>query len=92
LVLDKFGVVRLFVENAEIINGDPKEVAHKIDFLLLNPNGKSNSNDLAPQVHILDGIKIVDFSSLAAPEQVSRAIRFELEKTSSHQIIAIIKL
>ena len=92
LVLDKFGVVRLFVENAEIINGDPKEVAHKIDFLLLNSNGKSNSNDLAPQVHILDGIKIVDFSSLAAPEQVSRAIRFELEKTSSHQIIAIIKL
>ena len=92
LVLDKFGVVRLFVENAEIINGDPKEVAHKIDFLLLNSNGKSNSSDLAPQVHILDGIKIVDFSSLAAPEQVSRAIRFELEKTSSHQIIAIIKL
>jgi N-methylhydantoinase A len=92
LILDKFGVVRLFVENAEIIDGDPTEVADKIDFLLLNSNGKSNSNDLAPQVHILDGIKIVDFSSLAAREQVSRAVRFELEKTSSHQIIAIIKL
>jgi N-methylhydantoinase A/oxoprolinase/acetone carboxylase beta subunit len=92
LVLDKFGVVRLFVENAEIIKGDPKEVAEKIDSILLNSSGKINSKDLAPQVHILDGMKIVDFSSLAAPEQVSRAVRYELEKASSHQIIAIIKL
>jgi N-methylhydantoinase A len=92
LVLDKFGRVRLSVENAAIINGDPKEVADKIDFLLLYSNRKSNPNDLAPQVHILDGVKIVDFSSLTAPEQVSRAIRYELEKVSSQRVIAIIKL
>jgi N-methylhydantoinase A len=92
LVLDKFGSVRLFVENAATIIGDPKEVADKIEFLLLNSNGKFNFNDLAPQIHILDGMKIVDFSSLTAPEQVSRAVRHELEKVSNHQVIAIIKL
>jgi N-methylhydantoinase A/oxoprolinase/acetone carboxylase beta subunit len=94
LVLDKFGRVRLSIENAAIINGGPKEVADKIDFLLLHSNGKSNSNDndLAPEVHILDSVKIVDFSSLTAPEQVSRAVRCELEKVSNQQVIAIIKL
>jgi hypothetical protein len=92
LVLDKFGRVILFVENAATINGDPKEVADKIEFLLLSSNGKSNFNDLAPQIHILDGMKIVDFSSLSAPEQVSRAVRYELEKVSNQQVIAIVKL
>ena len=92
LVLDKFGRVILYVENAATINGDPKEVADKIESLLLSSNGKSNFNDLAPQIHILDGMKIVDFSSLTAPEQVSRAVRYELEKVSNQQVIAIVKL
>jgi hypothetical protein len=92
LVLDKFGRVRLSIENAVIFNGSPKEVADKIDFLLLRSNGNPTSNDLAPQVHILDGVKIVDFSSLIAPEQVSRAVRYELEKVSNQQVTAIIKL
>ncbi|HKG71742.1 MAG TPA: hydantoinase/oxoprolinase family protein [Nitrososphaeraceae archaeon] len=92
LVLDKFGRVRLSIENAVIFNGSPKEVADKIDFLLLGSNGNPTSNDLAPQVHILDGVKIVDFSSLIAPEQVSRAVRYELENVSNQQVTAIIKL
>jgi hypothetical protein len=37
-------------------------------------------------------VKIVDFSSLIAPEQVSRAVRYELEKVSNQQVTAIIKL
>src|ERR687889_476331 len=92
VVLDKFGRVRLSIENAVIFNGSPKEVADKIDFLLLRSNGNPSSNDLAPQVHILDGVKIVDFSSLIAPEQVSRAVRYELENVSNQQVTAIIKL
>ncbi len=92
LVLDKFGRVRLSIENAVIFNGTPKEVADEIDFLLLRSNGNPSSNDLAPQVHILDGVKIVDFSSLIAPEQVSRAVRYELENVSNQQVTAIIKL
>ncbi len=92
LVLDKFGRVRLSIENAVIFNGTPKEVADEIDFLLLRSNRNPSSNDLAPQVHILDGVKIVDFSSLIAPEQVSRAVRYELENVSNQQVTAIIKL
>jgi hypothetical protein len=92
LVMDKFGRVRLSIENAVIFNGSPKEVADKIDLLLLRSNRNPTSNDLAPQVHILDGMKIVDFSSLIAPEQVSRAVRYELEKVSNQHVTAIIKL
>lgn len=90
LVLDKFGRVRLSVDNAAIINGSPDEVADSIDSLL-HKHG-SDSSDLAPQVHILDGVKLMDFSSLTAPEHVSKAVRDELKKASVAQVAAIVKL
>jgi hypothetical protein len=89
--LDKFGRVRLSIENAIIFSGSAAEVANKIDSIILQSNRKTTSNDLAPQVHVLDGLKIVDFSSLTAPEQLSRAIRYELEKVGDQQVTAIIK-
>ena len=90
LVLDKYGRVRLSVDNAAIINGSPDEVADSIDSLL-HKHG-SDSSDLAPQVHILDGVKLMDFSSLTAPEHVSKAVRDELKKASVAQVAAIVKL
>src|SRR5690242_21050221 len=45
------------------------------------------SVNLAPQVHLLDGTKIVDFSSLTSRDHVSKAIRDELEKSTSAEIV-----
>lgn len=90
LVLDRFGRVRLSVDNAAIINGAPDTVADQLETLLRKH--KSDGNGLAPQVHILDGIKLVDFSSLTAADYVSKAIREELKKTTSNEVAAILRL
>ncbi|NOJ28447.1 MAG: methylhydantoinase, partial [Nitrososphaera sp.] len=90
LVLDKFGRVRLSIDNAAIFNGTPEEVSAKVDSVL--QSHQASGKDLAPQVHILDGIKLMDFSSLTSPEHVSKAIRDELKKAAATDVAAIIKL
>jgi hypothetical protein len=90
LVLDKYGRVRLSVENAAIYNGSPEEVADRVDTLLRQHS--ANGKDLAPQIHILDGVKLMDFSSLTAPEHVARAVRDELMKAGGKDVAAIVKL
>src|SRR5688500_14657602 len=90
LVLDKYGRVRLSVDNAAIFNGSPDDVADKVDGML--QKHRANGNDLAPQVHILDGVKLMDFSSLTAPEHVAKAVRDELKKAAAAQVAAIVKL
>jgi hypothetical protein len=90
LVLDKYGRVRLSLDNATIINGSPDEVADKVT-TALNQH-KASGKDLAPQVHILDGIKLMDFSSLTAPDHVAKAVRNELKKASAADVAAIIKI
>jgi len=90
LVLDKYGRVRLSVDNAAIFNGSPEQVASEIENLL--KQGSADGKDLAPQVHILDGSKLIDFSSLTAPEHVSRAVRDELKKSTTKDVAAIVRL
>lgn len=90
LVLDKYGRVRLSVDNAAIFNGAPDDVADKVDEIL--HEHRDNGKDLAPQVHILDGVKLMDFSSLTAPEHVARAVRDELKKAAAKDVAAIVRL
>ncbi|TLY06573.1 MAG: methylhydantoinase, partial [Thaumarchaeota archaeon] len=90
LVLDKYGRVRLSVDNAAIFNGSPEQVASEIENLLRQSS--ADGKDLAPQVHILDGAKLIDFSSLTAPEHVSRAVRDELKKSTTKDVAAIVRL
>jgi hypothetical protein len=47
--------------------------------------------DLPPQVHLLDDIRLIDFSNLTSPENLSKVIRDEVQKSSSKDILAIIK-
>jgi N-methylhydantoinase A/oxoprolinase/acetone carboxylase beta subunit len=90
LVLDRYGRVRLSVDNAAIFNGTPDQVADSVDDLLQKQG--TDGGELAPQVHILDGVRLMDFSSLTAPEHVSKAVRDELKKASTSRVAAIIKL
>jgi N-methylhydantoinase A/oxoprolinase/acetone carboxylase beta subunit len=90
LVLDKYGRVRLSVDNAAIFNGSPEQVASEIEAIL--KKHAADGNDLAPQVHILDGVKLMDFSSLTAPEHVSKAVRDELKKATTKDVAAIVRL
>jgi N-methylhydantoinase A len=88
LVLDKYGKVRLSVENASILTGSPEQVADRIKSLLRQR--AMSGKDLAPQVHIVDGIKLMDFSSLTAQEHISKAVNDELKKTTTKNVAAIV--
>ena len=59
LVLDKDYRVRLSTENASIFTGSPEEVSDWTKNLL--KQHANSGKDLAPQVQILDGIKMMDF-------------------------------
>jgi N-methylhydantoinase A len=90
LVLDKYGRVRLSVENASILTGSPEQVSDRIKNLLIQHVG--SGKELAPQVHILDGTKLMDFSSLTAQEHISKAVHEELKKTSTKNVAAIVRI
>ena len=90
LVLDKYGRVKLSVDNAAVFSGKKEEVEEKLESALFKSNG--NNQDLSPQVHILDDTKLVDFSSLTAPEHLSKAVHDTLATSTAKEIAAIIKL
>jgi N-methylhydantoinase A len=48
--------------------------------------------DLALQVHIFDGIKLMDFSSLTAQDHISKAVHDELKKTATKNVAAIVRV
>ena len=90
LVLDKYGRVRLSVENASIFTGSPEQVADRIKSFLRQQ--AMSGKELAPQVHVLDGMKLMDFSSLTAQEHISKAVHDELKKTTTKNVAAIVRV
>ena len=57
----------------------------------MNEHGLSK-DELAPQIHIVDGKRILDFSSLSSSVHVLKAVTDELDKTVNNQVTIIIKL
>jgi N-methylhydantoinase A len=90
LVLDKYGHVRISIENADIYSGSPQVMKEKIQSLIKD-HGLSK-NELAPQIHIVDGKRILDFSSLSSVAHVLNAVTEELDKTVNNQVTIIIKV
>ncbi|MGH9950667.1 MAG: hydantoinase/oxoprolinase family protein [Nitrososphaeraceae archaeon] len=54
-------------------------------------NTKDKHWDLPPQVHLLDDIRLIDFSNLTSSENLSKVIRDEVQKSSSRDVLAVIK-
>ena len=77
------------LENAEIINGT-RDLKTNIESLVYEFSNK-DKDDLAPQIHILDDLKIIDFSSLSSPEHLIEAIKKEFDKLTVETVTIIIK-
>lgn len=90
LVLDKYGHVKISVENADIYSGSPLEVKEKIQSLI-DDHGLSK-DELAPQIHIVDGKRLLDFSGLSSTAHVIKAVTEELDKTVNNQVTLIVKI
>ncbi|HET6591199.1 MAG: hydantoinase/oxoprolinase family protein [Candidatus Nitrosocosmicus sp.] len=86
LVLDKFGRVRLSLDNGKIINGLASRLRDDLPSII----AKFSNSDLSPNIRLLDGFQLLDFSSLNANEQVIQAIREQLDKINS-EVLLIIK-
>ncbi len=78
------------LDNAKVIEGN-KKIKNELDSLIYQLIEKSNE-ELAPQVHILDDMKIIDFSSLISPEHLIDALKNEISKTNTDKITIIIKM
>lgn len=85
LVLDKFGRVRLSLDNGKIINGLSSQLREDLPSIV----SKFSSSDLSPNIQLLDGFQLLDFSSLNANEQVIQAIREQLDKINSDVLLII---
>jgi N-methylhydantoinase A len=85
LVLDKYGRVRLSLENGKLIHNSSTKLTADLPSII----SRFSSSDLSPTVYLLDGFQLLDFSSLNANEQVIQAITEQLSKIDSDVLLII---
>ncbi|VFJ13717.1 hydantoinase/oxoprolinase family protein [Candidatus Nitrosocosmicus franklandus] len=87
LVLDKYGRVRLSLENGELIHNPSTILNTDLSSII----SRFSRSDVSPAVYLLDGFQLLDFSSLNANEQVIQAISEQLNKIDSDVLLIIKK-
>jgi len=81
IVIDKYGREKLNFGNAKIIDGNLSEIISGLDKIL------SSDADIAPQVYLLNELKLIDFSGLTSKSHIIDAIKKELESFSKACVI-----
>jgi N-methylhydantoinase A len=71
---------------------DHKKENHDDNGMTLNnKNVEAKQWDLPPQVHLLDDMRLIDFSNLTSTQNLLRVIKDEVQRTTSTELVAIIK-
>ncbi|MGQ0637819.1 MAG: hydantoinase/oxoprolinase family protein, partial [Nitrososphaerota archaeon] len=86
VILDRFGKMKLSVKNGRLFQGGTLTLLDEFDEFLESIRG-----DLAPQVHLLSDLKLVDFSGLTSASSIANAIKLELEGSTKGAIIVELK-
>jgi len=86
VILDRFGRVKLSVKNGRLFQGGTLTLLDEFDEFLESIRG-----ELAPQVHLLSDLKIVDFSGLTSASSIINAIKLELEGSTKGAIVVELK-
>ena len=81
IVIDKYGREKLSLANAKIIDGDLSVIISGLDKTL------TSDADIAPQVYLLNELKLMDFSGLTSKSHIIDAIKKELEGKSKACVI-----
>ena len=81
IVIDKYGREKLSFSNAKIIDGDVSDIVSGLDKSL------SSDSDIAPQVYLLNELKLIDFSGLTSKSHIIDAISKELKSISNACVI-----
>lgn len=82
LVLDRFGRQKLSTPNAKIFQGGKISILEELDDFL-----ESRNNDIAPQVYLMNNLKLIDFSSLTSISHILNAVQGELDSSEKAAII-----
>lgn len=82
LVLDRFGRQKLSIPNAKIFQGGKISILEELDDFL-----ESRNNDIAPQVYLMNNLKLIDFSSLTSISHILNAVQGELDSSEKAAII-----
>ncbi len=82
LVLDRYGRQKLSIKNGKIFQGGKISILEELDDFL-----ESRNNEIAPQVYVLNDLKLVDFSSLTSTSHILNAVQQELDSADKAAIL-----
>ena len=82
IILDRFGRLKLSIKNGKIFEGEETETKENIKQFL-----KSRHNDIAPQVHLLTDLKLIDYSGLTSNSSVIDAVTQEFKESKKVAVI-----
>ncbi len=82
LILDRFGRQKLSIKNAKMFQGGKISILEELDDFL-----ESRNNEIAPQVYLLNNLKLIDFSSLTSVSHILNAVQQELDGIEKAAVI-----
>lgn len=86
VILDRYGRMKLSAKSARLFQGGTLSILEEFEEFL-----DSRRNDIAPQVHLLNDLKLIDFSGLTATSNIENAIKEELAHSTKGAIIVELK-
>lgn len=84
LVLDRFGRLKLSIKNGKLFQGGKISIIEELDEFL-----ESRNSDIAPQIHLLNDMKLVDYSGLTSSSNIINAIKKELGETKTALLVEL---
>ena len=82
LVLDRFGKMKISLNNGRIFQGGKISILEDLDDFL-----ESRSSDIAPQIYLVNDFKLIDYSSLTSSSHILNAVRTELDENERAAVI-----
>ncbi|MEX1995790.1 MAG: methylhydantoinase, partial [Nitrosopumilaceae archaeon] len=78
----RYGKMKLSIKNGRLFQGGTLSIIEEFEEFL-----ESRRDGVAPQVHLLNDLKLIDFSGLTSTSNIVKAIMQELEGSTKGAII-----
>lgn len=82
LVLDRYGKLKLLLQNGRIFQGGRITILEELDEYL-----ESRNSEIAPRVFLLNDLKLTDYSSIISPSQILDTVREELTQSEKAAVL-----
>lgn len=82
LVLDRFGRQKLSIKNGRIFQGGRISILEELDDFM-----ESRPSDIAPQVYVINNLKLIDLSGLTSASHIINSVQEELNSAEKAAVI-----